>query len=278
MSVTLNDVVGFVTSIIMVIGSLIVHEYAHVLAAKYLGAKVEKISPMPLGFSAKLKKVETLRLWERYVVYGAGAAANGMIAIIAMTNHHLSYIGILWLERLAFYNLVLCIFNLLPVFPLDGGQLAQQFLGNRMGIIRANRLILKVGHRVSWLIIALGCIQIVLFPYNFTLLLAGFYIKQRSKNITPQMQLAFFQALQAKDIQERARTMPVRTLFVLPDTALQYILERLTTDYLIMIYIDEVRMFSERALVSHIFTYGLSGTAEDVYNGQKSAPQKLGIS
>jgi len=67
---------------------------------------------------------------------------------------------------LAFINLILAAFNLLPGFPLDGGRLLRSGLWRAMGLQRATYVAARVGQGVGLLIIAAG-IAIALISGDF---------------------------------------------------------------------------------------------------------------
>ena len=259
-------IVGWIVTAIMVVVSISLHEWAHMFAIRYFGGRVEEVRAFPLGFMAKVSGLERLASWERYVVYGAGALINAIIAAWTITASRVSYVGIGWMEQLAFYNLVLCIFNLIPSMPLDGGKILQQFLGNRLGVLRANRIMLRLSQVMGIVFIVLGYVQVILFGYNITLLCAGLYIRHKNKELAPHMQTAFYRSIEAKYAPQRARLMPHRTI-KLPSTAtLKYALERIPLDYITKFVPDgdESLSFDERALLAHIFNNGIIGTVKDV--------------
>jgi len=245
--------------------ALVVHESAHVLATNYLGGKVEKVGIFPLGLRANFRGLEKLAAWERYVIYGAGSAANAIVAAWTFTVSRLSYFGIPWLEELAFFNLVLCVFNLLPALPLDGGRIFHQFLANRFGMLRANRFMLKFGLGIGYALMALGFLQMILYSYNITLLCAGLYIKQQNREIATRLQMEFFQFLHAKKDPARGRLMPTKHVRVFYDTTLKAALARLTMDHFVEFCIEkECGSLTEAALLEYVFEFGMQGVVGDV--------------
>jgi len=215
----------------LVLCALFLHEYAHVFAVNYLGGRVEKVGVFPLGFAARFRGLEGLLAWERYVIYGAGSLANVLGAAWAFSVSRISYFGVPWLEDFAFYSIVLCVFNLLPILPLDGGRILHQFLSNRIGILRANRVMLKLGAIISILLIVIGIVQVVLFNYNITLLCAGVYIKRQNKTMLPTLQMEFFRFLEAKKKPARARLMPIKIVKLSHETTVKQALNYLTIDH-----------------------------------------------
>ncbi|MCL1844654.1 MAG: site-2 protease family protein, partial [Defluviitaleaceae bacterium] len=248
-------------TIILLIASLAVHEYAHIFAVRFLGGKIESAGLFPLGFFAKARRLETLCAWERYVIFAAGPTANFAIAAWAFSVSHISYIGVGWLNSLAFYNVVLGIFNLTPALPLDGGRIALQFLGNRIGILRASRIIKRLGICIAWVFILIGVVQMLLFPFNITLFCAGIFLRNKNKNIAPELQAAFHAALTGKE--SRARTLPIKEVSLPAETEIKHALERLAGDYFIVFRVgtgEKKRPLREQTLLEYVFKNGMSGT------------------
>ena len=254
---------NFLVTVIMVVISIIIHEYAHVLAVKFMGGKIERVGFFPLGMMARARRLERLHGWERYVIYAAGSAANFALAFWAGATSHISYVGVAWLDSLAFYNIVLGVFNLTPVLPLDGGRILWQFLGNRIGILRANRIMKHLGIWVAWAFIFLGMVQVVLFSYNITLLCAGIFIGKKNKILSEELQAAFHLALDGKNSSQRARTLPVKEIHVSAQTPIKHALERLSGDYFIDFRIKNERL-REQTLIKYVFKNGINGTLEEI--------------
>jgi Zn-dependent protease len=126
-------------------GIVLMHEFGHALACRQVGGKANLIVLWPLGGVAYVAPPQRpgAMLWS----IAAGPLVNvvlvpitSAIFIIARSagwqedfpNLYL-YISTVWL-----LNLVLLIFNLLPIYPLDGGQIFRSLLWFFVG--RANSL------------------------------------------------------------------------------------------------------------------------------------------
>jgi len=259
----MSTVISITLTFIFAASSLMIHEFAHILAVNYLGGRVEKVGVLPLGLRAQFRGLEKLHAWERYVIYSAGSIANVITAAWTFSVSRMSYFGIPWLEELALFNIVLCVFNLIPALPLDGGRILKQFLSNRIGMLRANRIMLKLGLCISIFLIFLGFLQVVLYSYNITLLCAAMYIRRQNKEMKPALQMEFFNILDRKKAPARSRLVPVKIIHIPDDATLKFALERLTMDHRAAFYIAGKCVFSEQELIVHIFENGLHGTAQD---------------
>ena len=217
--------------------------------ARVFGAGVGGFRLSFLGATAHVRGLEKLKLWQRYAVYLAGPATNAIFAVAAWVAARF-----LWWPggQAAFlYNVVLAVFNLLPVLPLDGGRLAQLFLGNRIGIIRANRILLKAGPAVGGVLMVLGIAQAILYPFNLTMLCAGVYIRRKNTQLKPQLYWECIKALQAKD----KNNMPTKKIILPKDTTVAQAVEHLGWDYFAVIHIGDDRCIPEDELLKYIATF-----------------------
>ena len=131
----------------MIMFFAIFHEFGHLLAGVVLGMKVEKMEITPYGISVsfklmpkdynkKIKHGNQLEL-KKIVVALAGPITNViMILIFLQMNMDVS-------TRLMilYSNLLIILFNLLPIYPLDGGRVIKGILHIFLGKMRAEKCI-----------------------------------------------------------------------------------------------------------------------------------------
>ena len=196
--------------------SLWLHEWAHVFMIRYHGIHTEGIRLHAAGLVARARPLDELTLPQRATVYLAGPVANALVAGWTFTVHTLSYVGVNWLYNIALINIVLCVFNLLPLLPLDGGRVLQLAMGHRMGIGRANRLLLRISRRGAVALMALGLVQVVFFPFNITLFVAGVFIWRQSKVLPPVLFAENLRALHYKPRLFTTRTPPATRVLRVP--------------------------------------------------------------
>ncbi len=125
---------------------VLMHEFGHALACRQVGGTADQIVLWPLGGVAYVNAPQRpgATLWS----IAAGPLVNvalmptflGLIVIGHAygwkQSHHDLY---LFLGMMAFINKWLLIFNIMPVYPLDGGQILRSLLWYPLG--RANSLL-----------------------------------------------------------------------------------------------------------------------------------------
>ena len=103
------------------------HEMGHLIMGLILGFKPEKIEVMPLGFCMKLKEniEEKERTRQQKILIALAGPIMNLLIIMMIIFLHISFIG----RDIAVYvNILIFAFNLLPIFPLDGGRIAKEIL------------------------------------------------------------------------------------------------------------------------------------------------------
>lgn len=109
-----------------IIVSIVLHEYGHVLAAKGFGINTRSINLNPLGGVAFMEKYPDFP-GQRIAVALAGPAVTLFIVIamgfyLKVDASNMADLSETTLGEIFLINVVVLLFNLLPIYPLDGGQ------------------------------------------------------------------------------------------------------------------------------------------------------------
>ncbi len=168
---------------------VLLHELGHCAGAHWVGGRATQVLMWPLGGLASCDLPNRARA--HLVTAAAGPLANvAIVAILGTTLYFVTGIGLgvalpnpldlstlvlreevsnaWWTLLLAVANwfaLLLLLFNLLPIFPLDGGKIVQALLWPRMGFARSMRCSCRVG------LIGAVCVGIFALMRNDTMLL-----------------------------------------------------------------------------------------------------------
>ncbi len=149
----------------------IIHELGHVAMGLIMGLKIEKIEIMPFGLSVSFKlnvedfnkKIRRANLLEikRIAIAIAGPLTNLiLILIILYSNMNLKIVSN---EILIYSNLLIMLFNLLPIYPLDGGRILKGIINLFTGSIQAKRYIKQISKIVVICTTMIGSIAIIYF-------------------------------------------------------------------------------------------------------------------
>lgn len=160
--------------------SVILHELGHALAARRNGLSVAGIDLWAFGGLTRYEPARTPGAQLQVAVAGplvtlavivacsvaAGAAApQGHFAeVIAGTAEIRATPLLVWLTWVAVVNVFVLLFNLIPAFPLDGGQIAQALIWWRTG--DRNRATRWTGRAGQGFALLLGAFGLALFAYQ----------------------------------------------------------------------------------------------------------------
>jgi Zn-dependent protease len=131
---------------------VLIHEFGHALACRQVGGVANRIVLWPLGGVAFVNPPRRpgAYLWS----IAAGPLVNvALIPILAAAGNLVSQSGnsfaptdaYRFITDLRYINFWLLIFNLLPVFPLDGGQIVRGLLWFPFGEIRSLQISSVIG-------------------------------------------------------------------------------------------------------------------------------------
>lgn len=132
--------------------ALIVHEGAHLLAARGLGVSVAQLRLMPFGGAISMENPYALAPARLLAVAAAGPVGSALALLAAAALAHWRALPPEFALALMRVNLTLLLFNLLPALPLDGGRMLYALLSPRLGQRRALDIGLWAGRAVAaWL-------------------------------------------------------------------------------------------------------------------------------
>ena len=129
---------------------VLLHEFGHALACRQTGGVADRIVLWPLGGIAFVNPPRRpgAMLWS----IAAGPLVNVILLPILSIALTVSRIGVdepgdfgLFLYHVWWINLALLIFNILPVYPLDGGQILRALLWFPLGEIRSLQIASVIG-------------------------------------------------------------------------------------------------------------------------------------
>lgn len=102
-----------------------VHEMGHIAAAKWCGITVLSVQMLPFGGVAVMEDTGHLSGWREISIALAGPLQNVILILVAWIIHLAGLWDGFFLTYFIHCNLLIALFNLLPILPLDGGKISQ---------------------------------------------------------------------------------------------------------------------------------------------------------
>lgn len=114
--------IGFATALLL-FASVLIHELAHSLVAQRYGLAVPRITLFLFGGVSQIASEPSSPAEEFWIAFVGPVTSLALAALCWEIEPFIPFLPILALVRyLAWLNLILAFFNLVPGFPLDGGR------------------------------------------------------------------------------------------------------------------------------------------------------------
>ena len=168
----------------LLLASIVLHELGHSLAGRAFGCRIRGITLMLIGGAAAFETMPR-KPWQEMLVALAGPAVSLLLGIagifLSAPPWHFHAQPVLF-YAFGIGNLALCVFNLIPAFPMDGGRILRAFLQQFfMSRTKATWVASRIGRGVAVLFAAgavasLFGIRVPFVGSPFNMLLIAYFI------------------------------------------------------------------------------------------------------
>ena len=168
---------GFIKKILLIYSLVLLHEMGHILACYYQKRRIISFELIPFGGIIEFENDKNTHLLSEMLIVIAGPLVNLLLMPFLK-------------GEMAVYNQIILGFNLLPIFPLDGGRIFEIILMRFFYFKRA----VKISLLVSVITIMLCSIYVIFeaFSLSVVLVLAFLLYKNIMQYIKREERYMFF--------------------------------------------------------------------------------------
>lgn len=233
----------------MVFVIVFIHEIGHVSAALFFKWDIEKIELLPFGGVVEMNETSNRPIKEELIVILAGPLQH--IWLIA-----LSYILLpteFWTindhEIFIWHNLVILLFNLLPIWPLDGGRLVYLACSYAWSYKQAYRR--SVMFSFSALLFA-TVIAHLIYPFHLNLWIVLIFLFISNYLQWKQRHYSMVRFLLDRKKRDKAK-LKHKTIYCHPFTSVQEVVQLFKRDYYYTISLGKNQSVNEEILLEKYF-------------------------
>ena len=158
----------------------LLHEIGHAVVAKKLGYKLDQISLLPFGAELSLKN-DDFSSSDEIKIAIAGPLVNLFLIIFFVAVWWIFPITYYYTDTFVFTNFITLLFNLLPVFPLDGGRVLRAIVSRKCEIKKTEKIVSVVAISLSFMFFIVFLISLFFHPL-YSMAVASIFLLTGSFN------------------------------------------------------------------------------------------------
>ncbi|MBR1442617.1 MAG: hypothetical protein IJ583_03685 [Firmicutes bacterium] len=244
---------GYAEEFFIMLIFAIVHECGHIVMAWIFGKKCRRINITPIGVYAEIEKYDEGTAFERICIALAGPAVNIIIAVLCRC------MGLLYIYDV---NITLALFNMMMIYPLDGGRIVKCVCECFMGIASSDKTVMRCTYIGAVLLMGAGILQTVLFPYNISLICLGKYLMKINEEEKVWLGYRSFERIKGKI--KRGEVLEIKRYAIAENTEIKSITEVMGNDHYCVFALENGEEISEREVIGYIEENGIVGKVGDM--------------
>ena len=242
--------------------AIVLHELSHAYVARKLGYVTKNITLTPFGMSLSLN-TSCMSPKDEIKIAIAGPVCNFILSLLLLAVWWISPSTYNYTYLFCYANIVTCLFNLLPVFPLDGGRVFRGVMRSCLG----DKKSIKACKIVNvFVVLALVLLFLISFSYtpNYTCLFVLMSIFP-----IPKEQSYFF--INYAQLKKQKSIMKIKSIYIKNTQPLYKACKYIDSFSYLNLYIyDEqgrfVKIVGEKELLSFLDHFSATTLLKDTKN------------
>jgi len=180
---------------------VLVHELGHVIVALGFGWTVREVKLLPFGGVVEVEEAGGVPAKEEAIVAIAGPLQNVWMGLAAWICGQLGLWDLEWAEYVWKANLMIGLFNLLPIHPLDGGKLLQAALSYTVNYYKMLIWSARISLLFSVLMIVCSLLPLLVYKdgVQLNLLIVGLFLIMTNWTYYRNVPFLFFRFLMYRE-------------------------------------------------------------------------------
>lgn len=242
----LSAAAGSFAELITLFILVFVHELGHVVAARSFGWQIREVKLLPFGGVAETEEAGGMPTREEAIVAIAGPLQNVWMALLAWGIGRIGIGDPAWAQELVEANMLIALFNLIPIHPLDGGKLLQCLLGRLMPYHHAMAWTIRISITLSVLLGGAALVE-QLWPgggIQLNVLTIAIFLLATNWTHRRHMPFLFIRFLMNRERYARRqmkRGVNAAPIIVRPEAALHSVLKYFRRDAVHLVYVTTAR-------------------------------------
>lgn len=190
-----SAITGYFLEAVTLFGIVLVHEMGHLAAANGFGWRVREVQLLPFGGVLVVDELGTAPTREELIVSLAGPLQHVWMILVALLMKWVDLGASSWWDYFIEANLMIGLFNLIPVMPLDGGKVMQSLLGYLLSYHNTILYTAWISMILSLGIIVIAIIQLISGHLPLNILVIGIFLLVSNWYAYRQLPYHFFRFL-----------------------------------------------------------------------------------
>lgn len=166
--------------LMIILSIVLLHELGHYSVAKFFGWRIRHIVLWIFGGTMKTDEHGNRPTYEEMLVTIAGPFQHILIYLTVVLLSNFQIIPASLSELILFYNFVILLFNLLPIWPLDGGKLLFLLLSLYLPYRKAYDAMIILSMILS-VVIVIGQLVVYSFTLSMFLIMIFLFLENRKE-------------------------------------------------------------------------------------------------